>query len=589
VLAASIGAFLVVLGAGCQRNEPSSRRGPTVAPDDVGVMELDHLAMAVSFLNELDQYDSPVAHRRILHHLYLWIEQQKSDKDWIADPMFGRLPERFENRHNAEVLSRMIFEPHDVYFLQEAMWMRDVSRRVSTEPIVDESLEKRLESMNAELGPEAVADLSVTMRLFDWTVRNVQLDSMEGDALSSSPSADQTPSSAAQSSQPIKAGASPGTKYYAWESLVLGHGDAWIRSRIFILLARQRGIPVVMLAVRDAMEAEPVPWLTAALVQDELFLFDMRLGLPIPDATDNGIATLRHVLDHPDLLQQLDLDSDHRYPITPSKLKHLVALIDATPAYLSQRMTLLESALLGEDRMVLSTSPTALSRQLRQGTGVTETALWTVPYDGFQYQRDLANNREALLESTRQHSLFRLVPPLAQGRRQHFRGQFENRPDAQGAKGLYLDCRVPDAQIKDLVGSQAGSTETGESTSRSEDDVRREQLASEAKELMLNVKLSASYWLGQIAYDSGDYEVAANYFQKRTLDAAPDGPWAQGARYNLARSHEAVGFTQDNPEMLDSARQLYLEDDKSPQWYGNQLRARRLERLVQTDDRVTGE
>lgn len=550
------------------------------APVDVGVMDLDHLSMAMSFLNELEQYDSPVGHRRILHHLYLWIQQQEADKDWVADPMFSRLPERFGNLRNTELLSRMMFEPYDVYFLQEAMWMRDISTRVADEPIIDKTLAAWLESMNESLGSDAVADLSVAIRLFDWTVRNVQLDPMEGDALDSAKTSVPAPATTAESPQSGKSNPAPGTKYYAWESLVLGHGDAWIRSRIFILLARQRGIPVVMLAVRDALEDEPIPWLTAALIHGELYLFDMRLGLPVPAAAGDGVATLRQVIDQPSLLRQLDLDSQHPYTMTPSKLNRLVALIDATPGYLSQRMRLFESALVGEDRTVLTTLPSSLSRQLRQCRGITETSLWTVPYDGIQFKRDLASDREALIELNRQHSLFRLVSPLAKGRRQHFRGRFENRPDELGAKRLYLECRIPDAQIKEFVSSQTGPTASGESDASSDDASRREQLASDARELMVSVKQCASYWLGLVAYDDGDYEVAANYFQKRTLEAAPDGPWAQGARYNLARCWEAIGITQNDRDMLEKARQTYLEDEQSPQRYGNQLRARRMERLL---------
>ena len=65
------------------------------------------------------------------------------------------------------------------------------------------------------------------------------------------------------------------------------------------------------------------------------------------------------------------------------------------------------------------------------------------------------------------------------------------------------------------------------------------------------------------------YDVAINWLKVRTLDSDPEGPWKNGAHYNLARCYEALG-------RIDEARQLYLIDD-SPQRHGSLLRARQLE------------
>jgi tetratricopeptide (TPR) repeat protein len=83
-----------------------------------------------------------------------------------------------------------------------------------------------------------------------------------------------------------------------------------------------------------------------------------------------------------------------------------------------------------------------------------------------------------------------------------------------------------------------------------------------------DAKQAASFWLGIICYEEGDYPVAIDYFSKRTLEAAPDGVWTPAAQYNLGRAYEATG-------QLDKAIELY-EDDDSPQRQGNLLRARRL-------------
>ena len=75
--------------------------------------------------------------------------------------------------------------------------------------------------------------------------------------------------------------------------------------------------------------------------------------------------------------------------------------------------------------------------------------------------------------------------------------------------------------------------------------------------------------MGLLTLDAGNYRVAIDYLDKRTLKATPGGPWTNGARYNLARAHEALGNIRE-------AIRLYQNDD-SPQSHGNKLRARWLE------------
>ena len=54
----------------------------------------------------------------------------------------------------------------------------------------------------------------------------------------------------------------------------------------------------------------------------------------------------------------------------------------------------------------------------------------------------------------------------------------------------------------------------------------------------------------------------------QTLEAVPNGPWTDGARYNAARCYEALGE-------LEKAIEL-LETGDSPQQHGNLLRAKML-------------
>ena len=85
---------------------------------------------------------------------------------------------------------------------------------------------------------------------------------------------------------------------------------------MFVLLARQIGLPVVILAV-EKDDGSIEPWLPAALLGDHLFLFDMRLATPVLGA-DRGIATLKEVIDDPGILDQLEEQSDRLRPAPAS-------------------------------------------------------------------------------------------------------------------------------------------------------------------------------------------------------------------------------------------------------------------------------
>jgi tetratricopeptide (TPR) repeat protein len=109
-----------------------------------------------------------------------------------------------------------------------------------------------------------------------------------------------------------------------------------------------------------------------------------------------------------------------------------------------------------------------------------------------------------------------------------------------------------------------------------ESDIASAELSARGVELMGWAKEDASYWLGLIAYERGSHAAAVDFFLKRTLEAFPDGRWTDGARYNLARTYEAMN-------RFDEAITLY-ESDASLQRHGNLLRARRLKSTSQANN-----
>ena len=139
----------------------------------------------------------------------------------------------------------LAIQPHEGRLLQEAVWLRDVGRWTQG---------------------DSFDDVARATALFDWIVRNVQLD------------AD-----------------SAALPYRPWEVLINGHGTAEQRAWVFALMARQLGLDVVVLEVPDAnppAAGKSKFWLPALLSDGKLYLFDTRLGLPIPGKDGQGVATL---------------------------------------------------------------------------------------------------------------------------------------------------------------------------------------------------------------------------------------------------------------------------------------------------------
>ena len=101
---------------------------------------------------------------------------------------------------------------------------------------------------------------------------------------------------------------------------------------------------------------------------------------------------------------------------------------------------------------------------------------------------------------------------------------------------------------------------------------RAELQARHRVDAIISGKLSASFWLGLIQYDLGEYPAAMDYFRVRTLQFGPKVFWASGAVYNIARTLEASG--QRQKAIQEYRANLLLRNDD-----GCLLRARWLKEL----------
>ena len=446
-----------------------------------------------------------------------WLRNQPPPEAWQREPLFETLPQSLrttqsvEQRISDESQRDGGFEPFEGRFLQQAVWCRDIAMWARG---------------------SAVTDREIAANLFDWTVRNIQLEKAEA------------------------------IRYirHPWQALLYGRGTAEHRAWVFVELCRQEPLPAVLLAVKPTPDDPNEFWVAAVLIDDAWTLFDTRLGLPIPDR-EGDPASLQQVIDQPELLDALVVElSDAQqleYPVDAESLQEIEAWVVASPLQLSRRAELLENALQSEAFVRLTAETEAIVERLAGQDAISSVRLWTQPYEAIVAARtvDQAVRRRA----GRAFAPFAYHPRLWKARAMHFQGR---KPPPPAKRGSIL-AEPRDGHLDAIRAYQNKEVRPG----------KRELAALEPARRSVDApaKAAAGYWLGLLLYDSGKYETARRWLDDRTLQADPDGRWARGARYNLARVHEALGEFDQAVELLTSG------PDDAPQRHGNLLRARRLE------------
>jgi len=211
-------------------------------------------------------------------------------------------------------------------------------------------------------------DLTRVRRLFDWMVRQVVLIPPQSLAAPGIGQAQARPYDVLLRGMATEAGGS-------WSE----------RGWLFMSLCRQLGIDVGLITYTPKGAKEPIPWVSAVLIDHKLYLFDHRIGLAIPGPDGTGVATLDDALNDPQVLDRLDLPGESPYPVSRKTLlessSKIGMLIDSSLGYLSPRMLLLQKSLVGRNRTVLFRDPADQRDQFNSvlGEHAGKVALWNLP------------------------------------------------------------------------------------------------------------------------------------------------------------------------------------------------------------------
>ena len=608
-------ATAMLLATSC-KPQPVATTSAAPAPQPANSGSASELPQAVDALRKLAEGWSPEGVNRTYFYFNQWLASYEPAKAaWQPDKLLEHLPLSLKNTPGLDRLDRNRFEKDDALtlwaalqmppemkpddakkfreamvslipamqvgpwlsdmaYFQQTLWLHDIAERVAKQS-PPAKLKPWLKEFETGVGLPEAEQLQAAERLFDWTIRNVQLDPLPPMPKAPAATVDPTTKTRLDPVSPAQLGeVGPGYAQLPVQVLLYGHADAHERARIFIQLCRQAGIDAVMLAVNDEASPIPRPWTAAVLVGGQLYLFDTALALPLPGPEGQGIATLDQVAANPELLKQLDVEGQPPYPVGPQDLRAVIALIDAEPAALSRRMQHLQAGLPRESRLVLFVRPSELEAKIKNGKhnkAVSTVSLWRAPLEAIVYQvgrlATFPTNKAKAAEFDLVQNIFSPGQPLHLARNLHLQGRLTDGEREPGARTLYLMCRKPDRDIQAMRTNPFFRAAVGLQDNPNAKASERDAMLEYWTRKLQTEKQHATYWLGLSYYEEGNLNTTLTFLGQRTISAATQSPWESGARYNLARCYEDLG-------QLELARQWLESDKDSPQRTGNLLRAK---------------
>jgi hypothetical protein len=401
-------------------------------------------------------------------------------------------------------------------------------------------------------------NLSRARRVFDWAVRQLQL----------------VPAGSLGSRQYRQAMARP------YDLLLRGMATEadgfWAeRAWLFIVLCRQLGLdaglvtyskgnvlePLVPKAGQDggvdssllgpAKAPKPViAWICAVLIDGKAYLFDARVGLPIPGPGGVSVATLDQALTDPSILERMNLPGESPYGTSQATLlaspSKIGILIDSSQGYFNPKMRMLQRELPGKNRTILYRDPAEQRDHFAQvlGDRLGDFKFWHVP---LEVETRLFTDPQ-FVESTKQALfLFRPDFPLIFARIKQLRGDLAEA--VQEYVSFRLNDNVPMVNDKKKVIPQP---------------VRQ------------GLDVYATYYLALAHLEQNNLQGAQEMFLillELLPEPGPNLPYYHmfrwGAHANLGRIYEAKG---DRRQAIAHYTQL----DPTMQYHGNLLRAREL-------------
>lgn len=593
---------LIICAAGCQfQNENHF----DFAGTELGRTKVDDLARAIDFTGNERQFEQREFLNNVQTSLNRWAsnsEEVTSKLQWSPDPLVEKLPADVKEERVASELNALNFVDTDALYMQEMAWLSQIVSRLPKTRINSfelfrlsaddfkstgndtEPLGQLFAKLNPGLKESGAGQLAKAHLLFDWIVRNIQL-LPEVDPVQAN--VDDLRLNDAES-LPAAGVAGTGYQRLPQQTLLYGRGDYVDRAKLFIEGLRIMGVDAFMLATPgDSQEDDPQPWAVAVALGDELYLFDTRLGLPIPGAKEGSTATLSELRADRELLSRLNLtveesqEENTRYWVQPEQLDSLVGLIYVTPESVSKRFALVQANLTEAQNLPYAVTPSEIAQRYSSVSGLKFQA-WDIGFKTHQFRLalrtaldDVTNNvlRDKLRWYNQEEGYIVEFPRYRTARVRFFLGLFENQKEQLrfNAIDTYQNLMYTDEDIEGLAVDTMLQERLG-ILSTDRDSIEFKTRLANVQGHMRLVRRDSGVFLAQCHFDNNSYGATQNWCG--ILRSRKDvSRWNDTINYLAARSAESL-------KDYDNAILEYRKDKTSPQAHGNILRARMLEAAV---------
>jgi hypothetical protein len=307
---------VLVLLTGCTRRPPT---GPAAGSGPV--VETPAALDRASLWRETDLRSCQVALHRVNTHWQRYAEQKPAS---LADGDRRFFVEHFglSDQEWSEVESP-VFTSIDAHHVEQCLLFRDAARA---------------------LGVDGLAGRYRAAAAFAWTIRQVRR----------------------------KDSAALAPPHFV---LRRGWGNAMERALVFLCLLDQLGLEGC-LVVSPGGKAGKQFWAAAALADGQLWLFEPRLGLPLPAPDGPGVATLAQVRSGSVVLDQLAVAPKRPYDVTAEQARQAELWLTASLPALAPRMRRLEKLLPAGEAAVLADDPAARLRRFQAVAGTVPVRFW---------------------------------------------------------------------------------------------------------------------------------------------------------------------------------------------------------------------
>jgi hypothetical protein len=113
-------------------------------------------------------------------------------------------------------------------------------------------------------------------------------------------------------------------------------------------------------------------WIPGVLVDGNIYLFDTRMGMPIPGPNGKGVATLAQARSQPAILSALSVKSEFPYDVNADALKGAQVHVAGSLSMLAPRMRYLQDLMSASDKINIYVDPEALLQRFQTALSAPE-------------------------------------------------------------------------------------------------------------------------------------------------------------------------------------------------------------------------